>query len=511
MARCTFWLFVSLTLFYALTTSGRLHTVDEYEAFYMTESLAERGEVSLPKNKWFFGKEGLDGKYYAPYGPLPPLVAVPGYWVGKAAVLAGGSSSLRESMVWLATTAVNAVACAAAAALFFLLAWRLGARPRPALAAAAILALATPHWHYATTFFSEPISSLLLIAAAYALTRHFQEREGERELGALFLAGLPLAFLAATRLTTAIFFPFFGVAVLILVRGGVGRKLAAAASFCALPALAIGLYLLWNYHRFGNAFDLGYPEAMEGNRSPSNMDGDLLRGLYGLTFSPGKGLFVFALPTLVGLVGCRGFLRQTKTLGWCFLALPCAALLFYSKYSQWEGGYCWGPRYLVPAIGFWILPLAFFRFPTWSKVATASATAASALLGFLGITVSFLECQVNRGYYTRSFQYDLDYDAFSATTSVVVHYLDESMAGRFLAEAEGLGFDRWFLFLYKNGASGLTLALVVVVLTALLVTSVVFLGKSALAAESRQGSDELPRETETPIPVRTAESVLTDH
>src|SRR6266542_3109113 len=122
------WLFLSFQIFYLLTTSGRLHTVDEYEAFYTTESFALNGDLSLPKERFFFGRRSQDGRYYAPYGPLSSVLAAPGYLAGKA--VAGAfrlSHRARENLAWFSTCIVNTTFAALGVAAFFLLALRLGA------------------------------------------------------------------------------------------------------------------------------------------------------------------------------------------------------------------------------------------------------------------------------------------------------------------------------------------------------------------------------------------------
>jgi hypothetical protein len=83
-------------------------------------------------------------------------------------------------------------------------------------------------------------------------------------------------------------------------------------------------------------------------------------GLYGITLSPYRGLLflspvlALALPGLVLLWRERN-LRRTVTL----LGVVIAGFVFYvASYSYWWGGDAIGPRFLVPAVPFMILPLA---------------------------------------------------------------------------------------------------------------------------------------------------------
>lgn len=68
-------------------------------------------------------------------------------------------------------------------------------------------------------------------------------------------------------------------------------------------------------------------------------------------------MFIFAPPILLALAGIAGLWRRNRGLATLAITLPLADLLFFAKYSQWEGGYCVGPRYLVPAIALLCLGL----------------------------------------------------------------------------------------------------------------------------------------------------------
>jgi hypothetical protein len=69
-------------------------------------------------------------------------------------------------------------------------------------------------------------------------------------------------------------------------------------------------------------------------------------------WSWGKGLFVFNPLALLGLVGLALLWRRNRPLAVLFLLLIVTRILFFSKWSVWDGGWCWGPRFLLP-----ILPL----------------------------------------------------------------------------------------------------------------------------------------------------------
>jgi len=193
-------------------------------------------------------------------------------------------------------------------------------------------------------------------------------------------------------------------------------------------------------------------------------------------------------------------LRRAAGLGWFLTLLPLVPIVFYAKYSYWEGGYCWGPRYLVPSLAFWVLPLAFI---SWSsRVArrlVLPAITVAAAFQMLGVSVSFLECQVDRGYYSDGFRYDLGYSAASETLDVLGHYVAESVGGRFLTEPEGLGFDRWFFFLRKAGLSSAGLGSVILACVAMLSVTLILLVQAIRRLRDEEETSPLTREASHPI------------
>src|SRR5262245_12214433 len=94
-------LFVFFQALYALTSSGNAFRLpDEFEVYFQTEHLIDAGDLSVPQaaamrkpivrqgkmvgiESPFFGRVGLDGKPYAPYGPLLAVLAVPHHLIGR--------------------------------------------------------------------------------------------------------------------------------------------------------------------------------------------------------------------------------------------------------------------------------------------------------------------------------------------------------------------------------------------------------------------------------------------
>ena len=455
------WLFLTSCAVYLASASGHFRVMDEYEAYWVVESFVERGELSLAPEKAFFGKVGADGRFWPPYGPLQSIVAAPAYLASKA--LAGSldcTAQQAESLGWLFASWTNAVLAALGVVLFWQLARALGARPRRAAIAALIFAFATPWWHYATTFFSEPLSGVCLLAACLWLVIELRDRRDAGPSLRIAVTSLPLALLVVSRLPLAIFCPALALGLLTLSGGPFGRRCARVAVYSALPILAVAAYLAWNAWRFGDALDLGYPPSTESTRPSAGFTTPLHEGLWGLLLSPGKGLAIFAPAAVLGLACCGRLWRAAGGTALWLLAIPLVPLFFYATYTYWEGGYCFGPRYLLPSLGLWLLPLAFWT-PKWrvTRYACLAAVLATAAWTLLATTLSFIECQAPWGYYAEGYLYDASYSAVPATLGAAERALAHASEHGLMAAAPGSGLENWAVFLAKDGFSALTLGL----------------------------------------------------
>ncbi len=449
-SRRSLLVFLALAAAYALASTGRVHVQDEACALFQARGLVEEGALVVPEAAGgfeFYGKRDRDGRPRAPYGPAHAIAVAPFYVAGRALARAPGVP--REAADLVATLACvlsSAIFAAAAVALFHRLLERRGAPPEAALGAAAAVAFGTPLFFYAGTLFSEPLSAALLAGAALALFWDARPVPARRAAA----AGLLLAACVLVRPAHAIAAALFGGA--ILVRDGPRRGAAAFATLGLLAAAGAGAYLAWNWSQFGDPLDFGYPEAAEGGRRLNDFSTPLWRGLFGFLLSPGKSIFLFAPVALVAIAGLRRLWARDAGLGFLAAALPAAYVLFYAKYAQWEGGYCYGPRYLVPT-----LPLLCAGIGPFLETAGRSGrrlllglALAGALVQSIGLATSFLEDQRRGGYYDERWQYRLDHAPIVSQGRLLAHYTAAAVRGD-PPPPLGKGFDRWFVFLRRAG------------------------------------------------------------
>ena len=118
-------------------------------------------------------------------------------------------------------------------------------------------------------------------------------------------------------------------------------------------------------------------------------------GVVGLLTSPGRGLMIYFPLWLLVLPSIRLF-SATRRIELTFIVLSVATLVgLYATWHQWEGGICWGPRFLLPAIPLLVVPIASL-FSTWRtrpgvRIASCLVIGLSVAVAFSGTLVNYFE------------------------------------------------------------------------------------------------------------------------
>lgn len=465
------WLFASFQFFYLLTSTGRVRTADEYNTLYTTESLVLHGTTAVPQAVAlhnFYGRFDVHGLPRAAYPPGHALVCAPWYALGQyvLARLPGVPADDTDLIVAFAACLSSATFAALTVAFFFLLLQAIGIPLRRALIAAATVGLATPIFAYSGWLFSEPLSAAIFTGAAWLV---FSRAVSLRTAS---IAGLLLGLSTLVRPTNILAVGIFALAI-FAHHGKPGLR--AAGALCAASAIGVAILLAHNAVLFGSPFAFGYPAAAEGAKQLNHFDTPLLTGLYGFLLSPGKSAFIFAPPVILALAGLPHLWRRHRGLAALAIFFPLVDLFFFAKYSQWEGGYCVGPRYLVPAVVLLCLGLGPVLATAQGRLKTIAVVLLilGALVQTLSLATSFMEDQAPRGrYYGANWTYRLDY-SLSGPVHLFWKYLTSDQSAGL-----GLGWDRWFVFLAKGGVSRATLAVFGAAMLAGLAISLLGLAKS---------------------------------
>jgi hypothetical protein len=319
--RMLLWLFAACWCVLLLSHNGGLSGLDG-ETFYQAAKSAVDAH-RLDVGAGFNSTTGVGGLQYAKSSIGMPLLAAIVYAISAPVAWMAPSHSyiIRTGIVGASMTFIMAALVVAV----YWLARQLRSSPGTALIAAIGTVAGTFLLPYSKEFFAEPVSALgLAIAIGCALS----DRPGSAG------AGLTVAMLARAQ-TVLVLAPLIWV---VIRRSGMKGALAAAVPIAAGAALTIA----YNVARFGNPLDFGYPS--EGFTMP------FLSGARMLLLEPSKSVILFAPVTVLlpfALVRLWHRDRQAAVL------ISSTAAITFVVAALWHnpnGGWCWGPRLLIPAI-----------------------------------------------------------------------------------------------------------------------------------------------------------------
>jgi hypothetical protein len=360
-ARSPALIFIFFACVYVLSIGRGFYSSDGEVMFKTTAALVTHHTFALAPDPGLPQiVPGQDHQFYSKYDPGLPLIAIPFYEIGDRF-----GQINHAHRYHLSATMVLLVPALAAAGTLFALAKMIPSSPRGEMTWTILAAgLASPLWMYARVLFAEAVLAFALTAAV-ALIFLSPPEEPPRLGGSsfrFFAAGLIVGIGLLTRAAFAIYLP----ALMWLI----GRRSTSRDRWPRFAAFGIGLIpfaagLLWhNALRFSDPFRFGYAgEAF--TTLP-------WRGIAGLLISPGKSVFLYAPPLILSLILWPRFRRVYPALGE-FLALAwITALPFYGTWWAWDGGWSWGPRFLVPLIPLSCLPLIVLpEKRVWRGIATA--------------------------------------------------------------------------------------------------------------------------------------------
>lgn len=343
--------------------------------------------------------KGHDGKYYSKYDLGLPLLAVPLIrWADSIAV---ENLAHRYVLAAIFVQFIPALSMALAVSGIYVLAETLYGR-QSALWIGLVAGLGTTAWVYGAMFFAEAIIAAALtlgiVLLYYAQRRH---TENKHTFLLVEVASLLFGWMIITRASSLIY--------VLIIYGWLWRyHRVSGLMFLRLSifiVLGLGMLAWHNWVRFGDVLTTGYES--ETFQLP-------FVGIAGLLVSSGKSVFLYAPPLILSGVLFPRFRHHHPALAQLILWQSGAALLFYGAWWAWHGGWVWGPRFLVPLMPLWCLPLGELpKLWQWRWIAT--------ILFLIGFGIQVLGVFTNvTSHYAAAFADTPDHD--DKTHYAMIHY-----------------------------------------------------------------------------------------
>jgi len=341
-------------------------------------NLVDRGTLELGDfGRLTHDKRVVDGREFSDKAPGSIFIAAAAYGLLKVSGLSKGLSPNLIRYV------VKALVLGIAAIIAFGYMVRLlkeGSEHFPLHLAGVAYILSAPVFAYYILYFGHGLAAAFVLVALVFLLR---DAPGTLDV---FVAGALFGLASAVEYPVVV----LGLWAALLI-GKRWKNLALyAVAVLLFGAVPIAIY---NWFCFGSPFSFGYSEVFfpyYQRRMAQGLFGftyPKLSALWLLTFSPARGLFLWAPAFLVGFAGLfLGALRDAgrrKRYIWSFVGFIIYLLLF-SAFHEPSGGAAFGPRHLLPA-----LPLLALGWPAfWS----CGRSFARALLGLwiVGAVIALL-------------------------------------------------------------------------------------------------------------------------
>jgi hypothetical protein len=218
--------------------------------------------------------------------------------------------------------------------------------------------LGTIAFPYSGVFMGHQLATSLLFTAFYLLFR-LRDRMVSRR--GLIVIGFLLGYATITEYPTAVIAGCLFLYALHRLKDKL--RIVWIVTGGLLPGM---LAMLYNYSIFRTPLPVAYNYSV---LFPEHFHTGLMgfsyprpEALWGMTFSPFRGLFFLSPFLLLSIPGLAIWLKRGRHKAECLVVLSSVTLyfLFISSMAMWSGGFAVGPRYLCALLPFLACPQVFF-------------------------------------------------------------------------------------------------------------------------------------------------------
>ncbi|MFB3895517.1 MAG: hypothetical protein ACE14V_04355 [bacterium] len=370
-------------------------------------AIVDQGTVSIDAYEQNTGDKAIfNGHFYSDKGPAPALLGVPIYWILNQFQALFGLTQIEHMvslLIWFTKyIIIRILVISLPSAILGVILYRLlnlvMEDKKYALILTIAYSLGTMAFPYSTLFYGHQLAAAFIFFSFYLLYQ-LKRKPAAIEIisrsKSAFFSGLFLGLAVMTE------YPVVLLAVVITIYAilifNTQKKFAKPFVYycigCGIPLIIL---LYYNSLCSGNPFQFGYFQVA-GEQFRQEMAKGIvgitypkLDALFGITFSPYRGLFMIN-PIL--LLAFPGFYYFYKNKGyrpefWICIIAVILFFLFNASYYMWWGGWTIGPRHLIPIIPFLIIPIAFIPFKKMiNKYLLSILITCSILFMFIGTMI----------------------------------------------------------------------------------------------------------------------------
>ncbi len=391
----------------------------------LTRAIVEKGTLAIDEYQaqpgWETGDKAFyNNHYYSDKAIGSSLLALPFYFgfirLSGLLQITLTSAAIKHVL----TTIVMGGAFTAAGLSMFLIAKHLTGSAWKALISSLSLAFGTMLWPYSAVYYGHVLAAAFL-AVAFCLLLSMDGEAQTIDSRRLLMVGLLTGLAFITEYTAALIIAVLIVfAVFVLRKQGVAGITRTGGIAFLGAALPLALAMAYNTRVYGSPFSTGYAYEVE-NRFAAGMSQGILgigwpslETMYHISLDPQFGI-LWQSPILllapVGYVIALGVARY-RPAALASLGAAVVMLLMNGGYYLWWGGSAFGPRLLIPALPFLIVPLAAISEKLiWLVAGLGTVSGAQMLIPLMGQVQPTL--LVYRPHRAMFYVADVPFDGFS--------------------------------------------------------------------------------------------------
>jgi hypothetical protein len=331
------YIFFSAFFFFAIFAPfGNIPSDTEY-SIETAKSIYYKHSLSIEKSDKFWSLTPTrQGKYQSKYGIGYAFIFIP--HVICADIISKFFNINFNYILNFFISFTNTILAAFIALIFFLIFITLGYSYKISLISTGLLCIASPLLPYSKIIHAEIPSLLLILLFILGICKK-PKLNLKNGFYFGFIASSLYLIKISNILISLIILSY--IIYLYLKKNYSNYGILGFSVFFVIPFL---LLLFRNYHYYGSICNFGYGEEQKRFSTP------FFEGLFGYLFSPSKSIFIFSPLIIFSFYSFSSFLKSHKIVCIYISLIFFSYIFLFSQWWDWSGGWCFGPRLIIPAV-----------------------------------------------------------------------------------------------------------------------------------------------------------------